>query len=48
MKNYLVSKGIDASRITYQGYGETKPIDANTTEIGRANNRRTEIEIISI
>ncbi len=48
VKNYLVSKGIDASRITYQGYGETKPIDANTTEIGRANNRRTEIEIISI
>lgn len=48
VKNYLIGKGIDASRITYQGFGESKPIDVNTTETGRANNRRTEIEIISI
>ena len=48
VKNYLIGKGIDASRITYQGYGESKPIDVNTTENGRANNRRTEIEILSI
>ena len=48
VKAYLVSKGIDASRITNQGYGEGKPIDVNTTESGRANNRRTEIEIVSL
>ena len=48
VKNYLIGKGIDASRISYQGFGESKPIDVNTTETGRANNRRTEIEIISI
>jgi OOP family OmpA-OmpF porin len=45
---YLVSKGIDKSRITAIGYGETKPIAPNQNEdgtdnaIGRAINRRTE------
>lgn len=48
VKNYFIANGIDASRITYQGYGESKPIDNNTSESGRANNRRTEIEIVSI
>lgn len=48
VKNYFISKGINEARITYQGYGESKPIDNNNTENGRANNRRTEIEIISI
>jgi len=48
VKNYFIANGIDATRISYQGYGESKPIDINTTESGRANNRRTEIEILSI
>ncbi|MEZ4910584.1 MAG: OmpA family protein [Saprospiraceae bacterium] len=38
----LVSLGIDASRITAIGFGESKPIDDNETDIGRKNNRRTE------
>jgi outer membrane protein OmpA-like peptidoglycan-associated protein/tetratricopeptide (TPR) repeat protein len=44
--DYLISKGIKADRLEYKGYGETKPIDTNETEPGRANNRRTEFKII--
>ncbi len=44
---YLVNKGIDKTRLTYKGYGLTKPIDTNDTDEGRANNRRTEFKVIS-
>jgi len=47
VKQYLVSKGIDSSRIETVGYGPTKPIDTNRTASGRARNRRVEIHIIS-
>ena len=43
--DYLVKNGIASNRLTYKGYGETKPIDVNTTEAGRQNNRRTEFVI---
>jgi outer membrane protein OmpA-like peptidoglycan-associated protein len=42
---YLIGKGISASRLTAKGYGETKPIDTNETDAGRQNNRRTEFKI---
>ena len=45
--NYLVEQGIDESRLTAQGYGDTAPIDSNETDEGRQNNRRTELKIIS-
>lgn len=42
VKAYVVSRGIDASRLETRGYGETKPIADNATVEGRAANRRTE------
>ena len=39
---YLVINGIKPSRITYQGYGENKPIGNNNSVSGRAKNRRVE------
>lgn len=42
-RDYLVSQGIDASRITAEGLGETKPIASNDTAEGRAQNRRVEV-----
>ncbi len=47
VNDYLVQNGIDQVRLTYKGYGETKPITTNDTEEGRAQNRRTEITIIA-
>lgn len=43
--NYLVVNGIAASRISYKGYGESKPVTGNNTEEGRAMNRRTEFTV---
>ena len=41
-KNYIVSKGIDASRIEAVGYGDTRPIAPNDSDEGRQRNRRIE------
>ncbi len=44
VKKYLVDTyKVDAARLDPKGMGETKPIDANTTPEGKANNRRVEL-----
>jgi len=45
--NRLIEKGIDASRLTFIGYGEEKPIATNDTEEGRQLNRRTEFKVLA-
>ena len=41
--NYLVDHGVDASRLSTTGYGESRPIASNQTREGRALNRRVEL-----
>ncbi|HKR62644.1 MAG TPA: OmpA family protein [Thermoanaerobaculia bacterium] len=43
VKQYLTSAGIDASRLTPQGLGSTKPVAPNDNALGRAANRRVEL-----
>jgi len=47
VKKYMVSKGIDARRLTAVGYGSEQPLDDNSTEAGRSVNRRVEFHIVS-
>lgn len=47
-KAYLISKGIDASRLESVGYGEEKPVESNATEKGKAKNRRVEFKIVGV
>ena len=46
VKAYLVSKGIDKSRVYTEGKGEKQPVASNKTADGRAKNRRVEIEVV--
>jgi outer membrane protein OmpA-like peptidoglycan-associated protein len=45
VRNYLVSRGVAAGRITAIGFGKTMPIASNATPAGREQNRRVEMEI---
>jgi len=45
-RDYLVSRGIAASRLRTVSYGEDRPIDTNETAAGRARNRRAHLAII--
>ena len=46
--NYLTSRGVSRARIETIGYGEQYPVADNTTESGRAQNRRVEIRITPV
>lgn len=43
----LKAEGVDAARMSYEGYGDTKPIDNNESETGRSKNRRIEVKVIN-
>lgn len=45
VKAKLVAMGIDGSRLTTKGNGATQPIDSNSTQEGKANNRRVKAEV---
>lgn len=45
---YLQSRGVTNQRLQTYGYGESRPVDTNNTEAGRANNRRVEITLVPI
>jgi outer membrane protein OmpA-like peptidoglycan-associated protein/tetratricopeptide (TPR) repeat protein len=44
---YITVKGIDAKRMSYQGFGEKMPLADNSSEEGRARNRRTELKVLA-
>lgn len=46
--DYLIGKGIDAGRLSSKGFGETRPVADNSTEEGRALNRRTEFIVTGL
>jgi outer membrane protein OmpA-like peptidoglycan-associated protein len=43
--NYIASKGFDAKRFTTKSYGDSEPIASNSTEEGKAKNRRFELKV---
>ena len=45
---YLIQKGINPKRLTYQGYGEGVPISTNETEEGKAANRRVAFLVLKV
>jgi outer membrane protein OmpA-like peptidoglycan-associated protein len=47
VREYLLSKGIDAGRISAKGYGQNLPVESNDTDEGKQKNRRTELRILS-
>jgi outer membrane protein OmpA-like peptidoglycan-associated protein len=46
VRSALVAGGVDASKITAEGYGESRPVASNDTREGRQQNRRVEIVIV--
>ncbi|MFA4948861.1 MAG: OmpA family protein [Candidatus Krumholzibacteriia bacterium] len=47
VSNYLAGLGVDPSRFTAMGYGESQPIATNDTDAGRQENRRVELAIMA-
>lgn len=43
VRNFLISRGVAADRLTAKGYGEAQPVADNATEEGRFKNRRVEL-----
>lgn len=45
VRQYLIGKGVDGSRLKAEGFGTSQPVASNDTEEGRAENRRVEFKI---
>ena len=43
VRRYLEAKGVDTSRMTARGYGESRPVASNDTVLGQSENRRVEL-----
>lgn len=48
VRNYLASAGVAPQRMQAVGFGETRPVADNSTDYGRAQNRRVEITLIPV
>ncbi|MFN3820173.1 OmpA family protein [Blastomonas sp.] len=48
VSSYLSSRGVQPARLATRGFGESQPVASNTTEDGRAQNRRVEIRIVPV
>ena len=46
VRNFLIENGVADDRLTAEGFGESKPIDTNNTEKGKARNRRVEVKLV--
>jgi outer membrane protein OmpA-like peptidoglycan-associated protein len=46
--NFLANSGVQRARLATKGYGESQPVASNSTEEGRAANRRVELKIVPI
>ena len=44
--DYLVTNSVSANRLSYEGFGESKPVSDNTSPEGRTLNRRIEIVVV--
>jgi outer membrane protein OmpA-like peptidoglycan-associated protein len=43
--DFLISQGVEESRLSYEGYGESRPVADNDTDEGRQRNRRVDLVI---
>jgi OOP family OmpA-OmpF porin len=46
VRDYLMKRGVEASRLQAVGYGRDRPADRNNTQEGRAKNRRVELIVV--
>lgn len=44
--NYLISRGVSRKQITRKSYGERQPISRNSSDLGKANNRRVTVSVM--